>query len=131
MNLYEKECKGCGEKFMGNDVTLYCENCRKIRYGYISDKSVGTKVTCADCGKEFLRTSPAQKFCEKCSEIHQKQNIKKSRYNYNKKAYDRLEFRVPKGEKEAIVAHAEKQGESLNQFFRRAIDNQINDDNNT
>lgn len=131
MNLYEKECKGCGTKFMGNDATLYCEGCRKIRYGYVTEKGVGTTVVCLDCGTEFLRTSPAQKYCDHCSEIHRKQNIKKSRYNYNKKAYDRMEFRVPKGEKAVIVAHAKKQGESINQFFKRAIDNQIESDNNT
>ena len=32
-----------------------------------------------------------------------------------------VRFRVPKGEKEPITLHAEKMGESLNQFLRRAV----------
>lgn len=40
---------------------------------------------------------------------------------YNAKAYDAITFRVPKGEKETIKAHADRQGESLNGFIQRAI----------
>lgn len=40
---------------------------------------------------------------------------------YVKENYDRIEVKVPKGEKEAIKAHAERQGESLNGFIQRAI----------
>lgn len=40
---------------------------------------------------------------------------------YKAKAYDRLEVIVPKGEKEIIKAHADKTGESVNAFIRRAI----------
>ena len=41
--------------------------------------------------------------------------------NYVKKTYDRIEAKVPKGQKEVIQAHAEAQGESLNAFINRAI----------
>ena len=42
--------------------------------------------------------------------------------NYVKKAYDRIEVKVPKGEKEIIQAHANKMDESsLNAFINRAI----------
>lgn len=42
--------------------------------------------------------------------------------NYVKKAYDRIEVKVQKGEKEIIQAHALKMGESsLNSFINRAI----------
>jgi len=40
---------------------------------------------------------------------------------YNVKAYDAITFRVPKGEKETIKAHADRQGESLNGFIQRSI----------
>ena len=40
--------------------------------------------------------------------------------NYVKKAYDRIEVKVPKGKKELIQGHAEAQGESLNAFINRA-----------
>lgn len=36
-------------------------------------------------------------------------------------AYDRINLTVPKGEKEAIKAHADRQGESVNSFINRAI----------
>jgi len=41
---------------------------------------------------------------------------------YNAKAYDRVELKVPKGQKEKIQAHAEAHSESLNGFINRAID---------
>lgn len=40
---------------------------------------------------------------------------------YNAKAYDRINIAVPKGDKAKIQAHAEKQGESVNGFVKRAI----------
>ena len=35
---------------------------------------------------------------------------------------DRLSIAVPKGQKDAIKAHAESRGESVNAFINRAID---------
>lgn len=40
---------------------------------------------------------------------------------YNAANYDRVELRLDKGRKEAVKAHAEAQGESLNAFINRAI----------
>ena len=48
---------------------------------------------------------------------------------YNAKAYDEIKVRVPKGRKESIQSHAESQGESVNAFINRAIDNQMERDN--
>jgi len=45
----------------------------------------------------------------------------KATNRYIAKAYDRINLTVPKGEKEAIQAHAEKKGESVNGFIGRAI----------
>ncbi len=42
---------------------------------------------------------------------------------------DEIKIRVPKGRKAEIQAHAEQQGESVNTFIKRAVDNQINRDN--
>lgn len=44
------------------------------------------------------------------------------------KAYDRINLTVPKGKKDTIQTHAEAQGESVNGFINRAIDNQISQD---
>lgn len=41
---------------------------------------------------------------------------------YNAKSYDRIELKVKKGNKDIIKAHAERNGESLNGFVNRAID---------
>lgn len=41
---------------------------------------------------------------------------------YNAKAYDEIKVRVDKGRKPVIQAHAEAQGESVNGFINRAID---------
>lgn len=41
---------------------------------------------------------------------------------YNAKAYDRINIAVPKGQKGIIKAHAEQNGESINGFVNRAID---------
>ena len=40
---------------------------------------------------------------------------------YNAANYDRVELRLEKGKKEITKAHAEAQGESLNAFINRAI----------
>lgn len=48
---------------------------------------------------------------------------------YMKENYDELKVRIPKGQKEAIKAHAEAQGESLNGFVNRAISTAIEQDN--
>lgn len=41
--------------------------------------------------------------------------------SYIAKAYDRINLTMPKGRKEALQAHAERTGESVNGFINRAI----------
>ena len=41
---------------------------------------------------------------------------------YMKENYDRVNLTLPKGKKEILQAHAESQGESVNGFINRAID---------
>ena len=48
---------------------------------------------------------------------------------YNAKAYDRLNVVVSKGRKAELQVHAEEQGESLNDFIVRAVDETIERDN--
>lgn len=47
---------------------------------------------------------------------------------YVKSNYDRLEVKVPKGQKEVIQAHAQERGESVNGFISRAIQEQMDRD---
>ena len=48
---------------------------------------------------------------------------------YMSENYDRINLTVPKGQKEIIKAHAEAQGESVNGFINRAIDETMERDN--
>ena len=50
---------------------------------------------------------------------------------YNAKAYDEIKVRVNKGKKDAIKAHADRQGESVNSFIGRAIDETMERDSAT
>lgn len=52
----------------------------------------------------------------------------KATAKYVRENYDRIEVKVPKGRKDEIRAHAEAQGESLNGFIGRAIDETIERD---
>ena len=54
---------------------------------------------------------------------------KRATRKYNSKKYDRIEIKVQKGKRDLIKIHAMKQGESLNSFINRAIQNQIKADN--
>ena len=47
---------------------------------------------------------------------------------YNAANYERIELRVDKGTKDAIKAHAEQRGESVNGFINRAIEETIGHD---
>lgn len=46
---------------------------------------------------------------------------KRANAKYNLKAYDRLEIKVKKGQKEEIRLYAQQNGESINAFINRAI----------
>ena len=48
---------------------------------------------------------------------------------YMKENYDEIKVRVEKGQKEAIKAHAEARGESVNAFVGRAIEETMQRDN--
>ena len=41
---------------------------------------------------------------------------------YVKNNYDEVKLRMPKGKKDVIQAHAAQQGESVNAYINRAID---------
>ena len=47
---------------------------------------------------------------------------KRAAQNYDHEKIDRSAMRVPKGKREVIQAHAQEQGESVNAFLNRAVD---------
>lgn len=53
---------------------------------------------------------------------------KRANRKYNEKAYDRIELKVVKGKKADLQIHAESNGESLNGFVNRAIEETIERD---
>lgn len=52
----------------------------------------------------------------------------KAVHKYVKANYDRMELTVPKGKKDIIKSHAEKQGLSTNAYINVAIDEKIERD---
>lgn len=55
---------------------------------------------------------------------------KEATARYNKKAYDRIDVVVPKGQRQIIKDFAASQGKRLNRFICDAINYQMNKDNN-
>lgn len=49
----------------------------------------------------------------------------KAQNKWISKAYDRINLTVAKGRKEIIQAHAAAQGESVNSFINKAIDEKL------
>ncbi len=54
---------------------------------------------------------------------------RKASAKYLKESVEDIRIRVPKGQKSIIKEHAEKQGESMNQFVIRSITETIERDN--
>lgn len=50
---------------------------------------------------------------------------------YMKSNYDRVNLVMPKGKKDVIQAHAAQQGESVNAYINRAIDEAMQRDDST
>lgn len=90
---------------------------------------IGATFICKNCGNNYTKTTPNQKYCSTCGKILQTKARGKASAKFNQSNYDRLEMKVPKGNKSSIVDHAHKQGESLNQFLNRAVTTQIAIDN--
>jgi len=47
---------------------------------------------------------------------------KRATAKWQKEKVEEIKFRVPKGKKERIQAHAARHGESVNAFLNRAVD---------
>jgi len=54
---------------------------------------------------------------------------KEATAKYNAKTYDQISVRISKGRKTELQTHADEQGESLNGFINRAINEAIERDN--
>ena len=56
---------------------------------------------------------------------------KEATARYNKKAYDRIDVVVKKGQRQVIKEFAARQGKSLNRFICDAIEYQMNKESKT
>ena len=56
---------------------------------------------------------------------------KEATARYNKKAYDRIDVVVKKGQRQIIKDYATSQGKTLNRFIVDAIEYQMNKENKT
>ena len=127
--LLDLICKKCNTPFKGTTNMKYCPRCRFIKYDYDTDRVVGEKVKCESCGKEYIFVGGTQTLCPECQGEVSKRQVLDSNAKYNRKKYDNITFRVPKGNKQKYMDHAEKQKISFNQFIIDAMDNQIIADN--
>ena len=100
-NLKERSCKTCGKTFEGGPRALYCPKCRAERKRENDRKSkqrvsagkavkIGEKMTCELCGKEIIRNSARQRFCEDCAKINLKNIDRKQSLEYYNKNKDKI-----------------------------------------
>ena len=128
--LIDLICEKCNAPFKGTQNMKYCPRCRFIKYDYKEGRSVvGETIKCKSCGKEFIFTGGYQSLCKDCQPEVMKQNKMKANAKFQKKKYDSIIFRVPKGDKTKYADHAEKMNLSLNQFIVNSMNNQIDLDN--
>ena len=47
---------------------------------------IGSKKVCKHCGKEFIKTSPNEKYCKDCKEVVRKEQVRErmKKYYYRK-----------------------------------------------
>ena len=67
-NIRQRKCRGCGQWFsLIAGQIRYCPDCREKRLESRSRSvPLSVPVPCNVCGREFVRTSPAQKACPNC-----------------------------------------------------------------
>ena len=100
-NIKERVCRECGKTFEGGPRAFYCPECRKERQKktkkeYLERKragqtlKIGGKMTCEMCGKETIRNSARQRFCEECAKINIKEVDRKQSLEYYNKNKDKI-----------------------------------------
>ena len=74
---------------------------------------------------DFVYTSASIYLSARWVNMKYSEAQKEATARYNKKAYDRIDVVVKKGQREVIKAFAAKQGKSLNRFICDAIEYQM------
>ena len=82
-NMLPRVCCECGATFSGGPRAWYCPACREERKK-IHDRDfkqrkragvvvpIGEAIRCEICGKEIVKNSGMQRYCDECAKIHLK-----------------------------------------------------------
>ncbi|MCD8094558.1 MAG: hypothetical protein LUE12_00230 [Ruminococcus sp.] len=87
-------------------------------------------VTCKSCGELYESGSNRSGFCPKCKT--NKRSVTNTKYR--DKAYDRVYYYTPKGNRDFLKSYAKSLNMSLNEFITNAIKayiEQLERENNT
>ena len=82
-NMLPRICRQCGKSFLGGPRAWYCPECRaerklatdrefKARKRAGNVVPIGSIIKCEICGKDIVKNSGLQRFCDKCAEEHLK-----------------------------------------------------------
>lgn len=83
-NILPRVCRECGATFQGGPRAWYCPECRaerkKIQTKEYKQRKkagktvpVGSLIKCEICGKEIVKSSGSQRFCQECAARHLKE----------------------------------------------------------
>lgn len=86
--LRTRSCIRCSNEFEGGSRAIYCPTCRftrrqELRDEYLSThdpakiRKIGSSAHCERCTTEYTVSKTRQKYCEICSEIEKKEQIKR------------------------------------------------------
>jgi Zn finger protein HypA/HybF involved in hydrogenase expression len=100
MAIYNNRvCKECGRTFSGGPRSWYCPECRAERLKAKdreykrkgSERKLGNKDICKNCGKEYIINSGMQKYCPECQDKMHKELDNKQGIEYYNTRVDKVE----------------------------------------
>ena len=109
------------------EIMAYQQNYREI---FIQELSAVAKPV-TEAGTTFVIDGTKSSAVKTATAAFNKAGEKaqqKAVAKYMKTNYDEIKVRVPKGKREVIQTHAEKNGESVNAFINRIIDQEMEKD---
>lgn len=123
-NMLPRICQECGRSFLGGPRAWYCEACRRERKNkqlkeYRERKKrgmvipIGSTIKCEICGKEIIKNSGLQRFCDDCAAEHLKTVDNAQSLEWKKKNPEKI-----KESKRKTSRERHKYGEQLTSGIR-------------
>ena len=117
--MLPRTCRGCGCSFLGGPRAWYCSECREERRREHERKykerrragkvfPLGSVIKCELCGKEIVKNSGLQRFCDECAAKHLKEIDNQQSLDWKKKNPDKI-----KESKRKISKERHANGETL------------------